>query len=195
MKDARWRRLERYARWKQGLLPLDALPDDLLDCVASYLDDEAIQALEAVVPWSEPVRLRAVLARAVRALETSIWQHCMEALCDERPSWWGHPERANHNHLWAFVDWSPFAPHPPAPVATSQWTPLPRVVVHTDRLRRCLERGRTEGRPAGQLSLYHTFRWGSTRVIALRPVRLRLVHFQRERDDDTRSATPNGRRG
>lgn len=183
--------MERYARWKQGLLPLDALPDDLLDCVASYLDDEAIQALEAVVPWSEPVRLRAVLARAVRALETSIWQHCMEALCEHEGQ--GPPPLWHASHLWGFLDWSPFAPHPPIPVAAIEWTPLPRVVVHTDRLRRCLERGRAERRLAGQLSLYHTFRWGSTRIIALRPAWLRLVHFRG--DDDTRSATPNGRRG
>ena len=47
--DARWVRLERYARWKQNKIRLDRLPHDVLTIICRFLTNESVHNLLAAL--------------------------------------------------------------------------------------------------------------------------------------------------
>lgn len=113
--ETRWTRLERYARWKQQRVRLDALPPDVLCVVCRFLSNDGVSSLLAALRGEARVQ-------PVRSTDDVRW-----VPVEIRQSWlrriaYDHLRTqlrslASHTCLFsndatlqvhAFADWSPF---------------------------------------------------------------------------------------
>lgn len=174
--QARWLRLERYARWRRGgrRCWLLVLPDDALACVVSRLRAADVDALACALLGHATFTLHFPHVAAVPAGMRGTWlRHRME-----RELWIALHAFADgllHHacevrSVCAFVDWSVFAAWPTHPVAEYAWcqpaphdvavapraleTLRPRVRVYDHVVRRHVAACLKSGRPAVRVSFH-----------------------------------------
>jgi hypothetical protein len=174
---ARWRRLRRYAKWREGVLHLDKLPGDVLQHMAeSFLSPaDFCHLVEALAGRpldpgrdvaSVPRELQStwVVHNAMHAFERHLYRLGDVALYHAR----------HGSVIFALVDWSPYARTPPSPVAEYWWAggrgPHARVELRRDAMLQVLQRCCARGLPCVQVSLYYELRWRRAAMIHPQPV-------------------------
>lgn len=132
--EARWARLERYARWRR-CFRWELFPDDVVSLIASQLTEgEVITLIKALVgsaPASPDVVPHCLRHRWIRCdLCASFRAFLFENISDEVLY-----RTRDHVSSLLCIDWSVFTGTPPTPVVEFYWhLRRPRVVVHNDRL-------------------------------------------------------------
>lgn len=181
--DDRWRRLERYARWKSNRLHLDHLPGDVLDVVSTHLDGvdlcNLLEALserratmlcrEDVLSVPSEVRCKWMVHLMAAHVQTFLFSLANVALEHLRTSQMVH----------AYVDWSPFASRRsvmPRPLAEYSWRPgiggrsLPNVEIDDAVMRGVLLRHLHARLPCMTVGLYRFVRRVPILVMAPKPL-------------------------
>lgn len=174
----RWERLERYARWRRGRLPLDELPHDLLAHVMSFLDGDDVSNLIEVVVGVKP--------------QIDVPAHVHRVPIEVRPQWLFREVYARaeaflkamsdvclfhakeHTHVCIFFDWSPFAVKKLKPVAQFRWvpwrTPRAHMTIHTEALHAHIHASCKARRPEAHVAVHTCLTWNRRAILHPKPI-------------------------
>jgi hypothetical protein len=156
----RWKRLERYAKWKQAF-PLLQLPEDVVGMVADLLsDDDLYNFLEALLGFkphlTEPSHMRCIPPPLRKHwFDEVVMQRFLDKL--RRFSELGLFFSTHLAGALVFVDWSQFANTTPSPVAEYAWTRAPvksNAILHSDRIKHVAAECLRKRMPAVRLTLH-----------------------------------------
>ena len=171
----RWLRLERYARWRQYLFPIEHLPMDVLGEICAYHLEplDRYRFIEAFVGFPPdfsipshvkaiPHELRMHWVRDQLVLRFESFLYSISDLC----MWHALP----HSTVRVFADWSPFSKNvKESPVANVRWAGIqrPRACIHIRQpdIRRCIVAALTNHRPVSHIAIYNVTNWNRRSVI------------------------------
>lgn len=186
MDAARWRRAERYARWRQRRLRLDHLPFDVLAVVVNFLPHAAVcHLLHALFDAPTPpctLTQRAQVCCVPREVRPR-WIHgaACDSLCRALRA---HAEpalfhlRGDATYAAAHLDWSVFSGTPPRALCVYRWASSRAACVDVDEagvhaaVTGCIFRGNC----SASLVVHRYFEWGGATFTHPDPL-VRVAHI------------------
>ena len=175
--QARWVRLERYSRWKQGRFRLDHLPNDVTLCVMSFLcSEDMCSLLNALysIPMSN-ITSRSLIRLVPMELRHE-WIH--GAACDDiRRTLYTIGDIAMFHasgchSVRAHVNWSIFSgPITPVSLCVYRWSRSQTAIVDVNEveLRRLIRRAGTTGCTSVTLCLHRYLWWNGSWIVHPEP--------------------------
>ena len=180
----RWDRLERYARWKSDRMKLEKMPNDII----SYM-------IRSFLPYTDMRNL--LTAMSGRYLDISC-KADNDYIPDELRLYWIEETvtesfiaylhsmtefacfHAAHTTtvVQAFIDWSPFSPIVPMPVADYAWNNAHTTVnIHRDCVRYYITTCVKQRKPCVRISFHKTLRWNHQNILHPDPIMATEFNF------------------
>lgn len=182
-REDRWERLVRYAQFRSNRLRLDHLPGDVLYHMAYWFlsPDDLCKLVEALLGYAPDMGRPTHVADVAPELQ-ALWvqshaqvrlQNCIHSLSE-----FCFFHARNYTAVLVFIDWSPFAPSSPSPVAEFCWmqtAPYARMTLYHTQIIKSLQDAFAQHRSCVQVSIYTWSYWNGTSVLHNRPVHLTSV--------------------
>jgi hypothetical protein len=184
--DARWRRVERYARSRQRRFRLDHLPYDVLGVVVAHLPHEAVCTLLHVL-FDAPAPCTAITsryeARVVPSEVRYLWLHgaACDTLCRALRSFAESAlfhTRDDFTYAAAHLDWSIFSGTAPRALCTYSWASphASCVTIDNAEVHAAVEECVGRARCSATLMVHRYLKWGNTTFMHPDPV-VRATHI------------------
>ena len=167
--SGRWRRLELYARWKQGRFSITLLPDDIQSSVVAYLcGKDLLNFLEAImgcVPriYERKYALMVPLNFRRQWFDEVVYETFKSHLVSVAESALFYSQDATS--VVIAVDWTAFSPDKIKPVAEYSWTRTvtahANVTVHESQLRETISKCFQKEMCAVRLTMHVHLLWNN----------------------------------